>query len=90
MNANRSSRVIKYELVFALLLFTSCARAPSFDIVGSFFPAWLVCLIAAILLTALTGWLLRRLQIPVAVPILTYPSLTAFFTFALWLVFFGW
>jgi hypothetical protein len=36
----------------------------------------------------LIGWLLRALQIPVAVPILTYPSLTACFTFALWLLFF--
>jgi YtcA family len=78
---------MKYWLVLLFLL-TSCSRAPSFDIVGSFFPAWLVCLIAAIVLTAVTGWLLRRLHIPVAVPTLTYPSLAALFTFALWLVFF--
>jgi hypothetical protein len=80
---------MKTALVLALLLLASCSRAPSFDIVGSFFPAWLVCLIAAIVLTALTGWVLRLLHIPVAVPTLTYPSLTALFTFALWLIFFG-
>jgi hypothetical protein len=80
---------MKTALVLALLLLASCSRAPSFDIVGSFFPAWLVCLIVAIVLTALTGWLLRLLHIPVAVPTLTYPSLTALFTFALWLIFFG-
>ena len=28
-----------------LLLLTGCGRAPSFDILGSFFPAWLVCLV---------------------------------------------
>jgi hypothetical protein len=78
-----------YGLVLISLSLTSCARAPSFDIVGSFFPAWLVCLMVAIVLTALTGWLLRRLQIPLALPTLTYPSLTAVFTFALWLVFFA-
>jgi YtcA family len=80
---------MKTVLVLALLLLTSCSRAPSFDIVGSFFPAWLICLVVAIVLTALTGWLLRLLYIPVAVPTLTYPSLTALFTFALWLIFFG-
>src|SRR6185503_20118351 len=25
-------------------LMTSCSRAPSFDILGSYFPAWLICL----------------------------------------------
>lgn len=80
---------MKTALVLALLLLASCSRAPSFDIMGSFFPAWLVCLVVAIVLTALTGWLLRVLHIPVAVPTLTYPALTALFTFALWLVFFG-
>jgi hypothetical protein len=69
-------------------LLTSCVRAPSFDIVGSFFPAWLVCLIMAILLTVFARWLLLRFHIPIALPILTYPSLTAFSTFALWLAFF--
>jgi hypothetical protein len=75
-------------LLLTLFALTSCSRAPSFDIVGSFFPAWLMCLIVAIGLTALSGWLLRALHIAVAVPVLTYPSLTAFFTFALWLLFF--
>ena len=82
--------VVTCGLVLGLLLLTSCSRAPSFDIVGSFFPAWLVCLIVAIVLTAFTGWLLRRLHIPLALPTLTFPCLTAVFTFALWLVFFGW
>jgi hypothetical protein len=89
MNGRRSGLFLTCGLLLTVLVLTSCSRAPSFDIVGSFFPAWLVCLIAAILLTALTGWLLRRLHIPVAVPTLTYPGLTALFTFAFWLVFFG-
>ena len=75
-------------LCLALLLLTACERAPSFDIVGSFFPAWLVCLTLAIVLTAVARWLLARMRIVIAVPILTYPSLAALFTFALWLAFF--
>ena len=89
MTAKRSIRFARCGLVLAFLLLTSCARAPSFDILGSFFPAWLVCLIVAIVLTALTGWLLRRLHIPLVWPTLIYPSLTALFTFVLWLVLFG-
>jgi hypothetical protein len=78
----------KAWLVLAPLLLPSCSRAPSFDILGSFFPAWLVCLAVAILLTFLARWVLLRLHIAVVVPILVYPSLTAFFAFALWLIFF--
>jgi hypothetical protein len=89
MTGKRNCLYLRYGLGLGLLALTSCSRAPSFDIVGSFFPAWLVCLAVAIVLTALTGWSLRRLNIPLAMPTLTYPSLTALFTFALWLVFFG-
>jgi hypothetical protein len=63
-------------------------RAPSFDILGSFFPAWLACLALAVLLTFAARWLLLRVHVELAVPILTYPSLTALFTFVLWLMFF--
>ena len=70
-------------------LLSGCSRAPTFDIVGSFFPAWLVCLIAGIFLASFAHWLLSRLKITLLVPILVYPSLAALFTFLLWLAFFS-
>jgi len=75
-------------LAASLCLLSSCGRAPSFDILGSFFPAWLVCLIVGLLLTMAARWIIARLHIVIALPVLTYPSLTALFTFALWLGFF--
>ena len=77
------------DMVLLLWLVTGCSRAPTFDIVGSFFPAWLVCLVIGILLTALARWLLLRQQIPVVWPVLVYPSLAALFTFLFWLTFFS-
>jgi len=70
-------------------LLSGCSRAPTFDIVGSFFQAWLVCFIAGIFLASFARWLLLRLKIPLVLPILVYPSLAALFTFMLWLIFFG-
>jgi heme/copper-type cytochrome/quinol oxidase subunit 4 len=67
---------------------SSCSRAPSVEVLGSFFPAWLVCFIVAIVLTALVRLLVMRLRFKVALPMLAYSGLAAFFTFALWLVFF--
>jgi hypothetical protein len=85
MNAIRRS--VRGLFVPLLLLMTGCERAPSFDILGSFFPAWLGCLALAILLTAVSRVLLSR-YVEIEWPVLVYPSLTAVFTFALWLVLF--
>ena len=73
--------------VTAILLLTGCGRAPSFEILGSFFPVWLACFVAAILLTAISRALLSR-YIEIAWPVLVYPSCTALFSFALWLLLF--
>jgi hypothetical protein len=69
------------------VMVASCARAPSFDILGSYFPAWLVCLALALLLTVLARAFLLRLQIEVTAPAVLYPSLLAIFTFSQWLIF---
>jgi hypothetical protein len=83
-----NARIRSAGLLFAATFCTSCSRAPSFDILGSFFPAWLVCLVVSLLLTFGARWVLSRMGVVLAVPVLTYPSLTALFTFALWLAFF--
>ena len=76
------------KLMLAATFLTSCGRAPSFDVLGSFFPAWLACLALGLVLAAAARWLLLRLHIVIALPVLTYPSLMALFTFALWFALF--
>ncbi len=88
MNCRRGNCVMKYGSMLTSLLLTGCGRAPTFDVVGSFFPAWLVCLAVSILLTVLARWLFQHLRVAVDPQILIYPSLTAAFSFALWLIFF--
>ena len=88
MSTKRFRRISTHVVSLGALVLTSCGRAPSFDILGSFFPAWLACLALGLLLTVIARWLLLRFNIVLALPILTYPSLTALFTFALWLIFF--
>ena len=78
---------VSFALIAALSI-DSCARVPIFDVMGSLFPAWLVCLAVAILLTVAIRWLLTRLRIPLVFPVFIYPSLTALLTFALRLAFF--
>jgi hypothetical protein len=69
---------------------TSCSHAPSVEIVGSFFPIWMVCLTIAVILTFSARKMLVRLRIesevgPVA---LFYPSMVVSFSCLLWLMFF--
>ena len=85
MNTSRKS--LRGMFMPALLLITGCERAPSFDIVGSFFPAWLLCLVVAVLLTVVSRTLLNR-YVEIVWPVLVYPSLTAIFALALWLALF--
>jgi hypothetical protein len=62
-------RISACKLMLAAFLLTGCGRAPSFDIVGSFFPAWLVCLALGIVLTVAARLILSRLHILIALPI---------------------
>jgi hypothetical protein len=69
---------------------TACARAPSIDVLGSFFPVWMVCLSAAVILTFFARNLVVRCKLeshvgPVA---LFYPSIVVLFSCLLWLIFF--
>jgi YtcA family len=75
----------------AMLLAAGCSRAPSFNILGSFFPSWIACGLIGILLTVTIRWFFVRINFEQELSplILVYPCLTAFFTFTLWLLFFS-
>jgi hypothetical protein len=90
MKANRVGQFAGCSCLFLLApwFLLGCSRAPSVDILGSFFPGWLVCLVPAIAITALTHLVLSRLRVKLSFPALVYPSLAALYTFALWLIFF--
>lgn len=88
MIPNEVRRLSRCGLFVATTVCAGCSRAPSFDILGSFFPAWMLCLVIGVLLTAMASWLFSRTHIVLALPALAYPSLAALFTFTLWLTFF--
>jgi hypothetical protein len=75
----------------SLSVLTGCSRAPSFNIMGSFFPAWLICMIVGTVLAAIAKWILAyyKLDKEIVWAILVYPCLAGFFAFTLWLIFFS-
>jgi YtcA family len=73
-------------------LLAGCSRAPTFNILGSFFPAWILCGVIGIVLASITRLIFVRIKLEDQLLwplILVYPCLTAFFTFSLWLLFFS-
>ena len=90
MRATGKRRSVRLGFLASLsaLPLAGCSQAPSVDVLGSFFPAWLVCLTVSVLLTALTRLVLLRFHMNLDLAVLGYPSLAALFTFALWLIFF--
>jgi len=66
------------------------SHAPSLDILGSFFPVWMLCIVGAVLLTLVTRLLLirARLEEVLGPRIIVYPSMVALFACAIWLFFF--
>ena len=77
----------RWGLVLTCFAVSGCERAPSFDILGSYFPGWLVCLTVALLLTAMARLVLLRLKVELVAPLVVYPCLLASLTFAQWLLF---
>lgn len=74
----------------SFLLMTGCSRAPDFNILGSFFPDWILCGVLGIFLTVVARILLVSVNFErdLAPLILIYPCMAAFFTFSIWLLFF--
>ena len=73
-----------------LLLASGCRRAPNIDIIGSFFPVWMLCLAIAIVLAFVARALLLRYKLESSVGPLAffYPCVVLLFTSLLWLIFF--
>jgi Na+/glutamate symporter len=71
--------------------FSGCRRSPTFNILGSFFPAWLICLFAGIILSAIANRIFVRLSLDKEIlwPVVVYPCIALFSACALWLIFFS-
>jgi hypothetical protein len=90
MKLNQYMRFLRYLSLSWILLLTSCRQAPAFNVLGSYFPAWLFCFVLGILLTIGARVLLRKYNLIEALnpPLLMHSCLTAFFTCLTWLIFF--
>jgi hypothetical protein len=71
-----------------LMTILGCSKAPAVDVMGSLFPAWLLCIALGAIFSTLTHWILTLRVINLRFPFLTYPCLGAVYAFTIWLAFF--
>ena len=65
-------------------------HSPTVDLLGSYFPAWMICIVSGLTLTLIAHWIveLRDLKSFIGPAPLTYSSLMIIFTFATWILFY--
>ena len=65
-------------------------RSPTSDILGSYFPAWMICIVSGLTLTLVAHWIVQMCHLkPYLGPApLVYSCLTIIFTFATWILFY--
>lgn len=77
-------------LVVFLALQLSGDRSPTVDILGSYFPAWMICIVSGLTLTLIAHWIVQlcRLKPYIGPAPLIYPCLMLIFTFTTWILFY--
>ena len=65
-------------------------RSPTIDILGSYFPAWMICIVSGLTLTLVSRWIIRayHLEAYASPAPLIYSCLTIIYTFVTWIIFY--
>jgi hypothetical protein len=79
-------------IVSAGLLLTGChsTHAPTVDVLGSYFPSWIICIVIGLVLSVISRQIFITFKIAehLRPAPLIYLCLTACFTMIVWLIFF--
>ena len=69
----------------------ACSYAPTMDLLGSYFPAWMLCAAVGIVASVIIRQILAVVGVNayVVAPLLTYAALAVFVTLLVWLLWFG-
>jgi YtcA family len=94
----RTSRTVLKFAAFGLAVVDLCLVAvrissqhsPTVDVLGSYFPAWMVCNLSGLALTLIAHWIVQvgNLKPYIGPAPLIYSSLMIVLTFATWILFY--
>jgi len=87
-------RFVGVTIVLLILSFLAVRmfshHSPTVDLLGSYFPAWMVCIVTGLGLTLIAHWVIQRynLKTYIGPAPLIYSCLMIIFTFATWILFY--
>ena len=87
-------RIVAAALALLILLFLATKvfshHSLTVDILGSYFPAWMVCIVSGLTLTLIAHWIVQagKLKPYLGPAPLIYSCLMIIFTFATWILFY--
>ena len=92
-HSSRPVRVAGLLLLIGALIFVVrplSDRSPTIDILGSYFPAWMICILSGLALTFVAHWIVQvgKLESYLCPAPLIYSCLMIIFTFATWILFY--
>jgi YtcA family len=72
----------------SVLFLTGCSSAPSRNILGSYFPSWMICALIGMVATVAVRAVLAKVGVDAALPmpIVVYLAMATAFSLAIWLV----
>ena len=71
------------------LLLTGCSLSPSIPVIGAYYPDWLFCILAGVILTLITcPVIVSKTGSTLAFPAVIYTALFVLYSMLFWLVFF--
>jgi hypothetical protein len=85
-------RFVGIAVVLLVLIFLAVQlsghHSPTVDVLGSYFPAWMVCILSGLALTLIAHWIVQvgNLKPYIGPAPLIYSSLMIIFTFATWIL----
>ena len=90
---SRPIGIIGLLLLIGVLIFVVrpvSHRSPTIDILGSYFPAWMICIVSGLTLTLVSRWIVRanHLEAYASPAPLIYTCLTIVYTFVTWIIFY--
>ena len=90
---SRTVVLVGFLLLIGALIFVVrpvSHRSPTIDILGSYFPAWMICIVSGLTLTLVSRWVIRayHLESYASPAPLIYSCLTIIYTFVTWIVFY--
>jgi hypothetical protein len=87
---HRRGTLAPWRVAIALPV-AACSRSPTMDLLGSYFPAWMLCAVIGIVAAVIIRQVLAVAGINdyVVAPLLTYAGLAVSATLLAWLLWFG-